>query len=91
MNVITRRDIAHAAFAFIADAADAIHESYWFSLRGECEASLCTHTMLTMDVDEFCRVMYILTLFKLESMALRYHPTNGESSYAKNNFSLMAM
>ena len=63
-DAITQRDIAHAAFAqFIADSSDAIHESYWFSIRGECESSLCMHSMLTMD--EFCRLLYIADLVQI--------------------------
>jgi hypothetical protein len=52
---------ARAALAsFITDASDAINESYWFSIRGECESSLCVHTMLEMD--EYCELLYVAEL-----------------------------
>ena len=48
---------------FIYDAANAIDEAYWFSIRGECDASLCVHTMLSMD--EYCKLLFLAGLVKI--------------------------
>jgi hypothetical protein len=64
MTTITPRNAARAAMAqFISDAAEAINETYWFSIRGECEASLCVHTMLTMD--EYCDLLCTAELVQI--------------------------
>ena len=90
-DAITQRDIAHAAFAqFIADSSDAIHESYWFSIRGECESSLCMHSMLTMD--EFCRLLYIADLVQIGKRGAQLSRNIwAQFLIEMNNYSLMAM
>jgi hypothetical protein len=60
-DITSRKMKARAALAcFIIDTSDAINKSYWFSIRGECESSLCVHTMLEMD--KYCELLYVAEL-----------------------------
>ena len=57
MIAASSRLIAQEALAeFIRAAAKSIKEGYWFVLCGECDVSLCTHTLLSLE--EYTELLY---------------------------------
>ena len=65
------RLIARDALAeFIRDAAKSINEAYWFVVCGECDVSLCTHTLLSPE--EYTEVLYHAELISLGKHGYAY-------------------
>jgi hypothetical protein len=53
LKELTRDAIAH----FIRVASNFIPYGYWFTVRGECNSSLCVHTMLHLN--QHAELLYI--------------------------------
>ena len=71
MIASSSRLIARDALAeFIRDAAKSIDEAYWFVVRGECDVSLCTHTLLSPE--EYTEVLYHAGLISLGKHGYAY-------------------
>ena len=71
MTAASSRLIAREALAeFIRDAAKSIKEAYWFVLRGECDVSLCTHTLLSKE--EYSEVLYHAELISRGKKGYQY-------------------
>lgn len=56
---LARDAIAH----FIRDASNSIPYGYWFTVRGECNSSLCVHTMLNLD--QYAELLYIAGFIRI--------------------------
>ena len=64
MNASSPRLVAREALAeFIRDASKAFDEAYWFVLRGECDFSLCTQTLLLLE--EYAELLHHTELLVL--------------------------